>query len=92
MKSMEIQSGHSELSVILQVSAVEGYPLGGVPLYTQNNGVLQSFIHRLVAKQLSQNHAASYLYSITELMISTIQTGVTLPIIVHSLNRIKVSL
>ena len=33
MKSMEIQSGHSELSVISQVSAVEGFPLSGVPLY-----------------------------------------------------------
>ena len=30
---MEIQSGHSELSVILQVSVVEGCPLSGVPLY-----------------------------------------------------------
>ena len=33
LKSMEIQSGHSELSVISQVSAVEGCPLSGVPLY-----------------------------------------------------------
>ena len=33
LKSMEIQSGHSELSVISQVSAVEGCPLHGVPLY-----------------------------------------------------------
>ena len=33
VKSMEIQSGHSELSVISQVSAVEGCPLSGVPLY-----------------------------------------------------------
>ena len=33
MKSMEIQSGHSELSVISQVSVVEGFPLSGVPLY-----------------------------------------------------------
>ena len=32
-KSMEIQSGHSELSVILQVSEVEGYQLCRVPLY-----------------------------------------------------------
>ena len=31
--SMEIQSGHSEMSVILQVSAVEGCPLSRVPLY-----------------------------------------------------------
>ena len=30
---MEIQSGHSELSVISQVSAVEGCPLSGVQLY-----------------------------------------------------------
>ena len=30
---MEIQSGHSELSIILQVSAIEGCPLSGVPLY-----------------------------------------------------------
>ena len=30
---MEIQSGHSELSVISQVSAIEVCPLGGVPLY-----------------------------------------------------------
>ena len=28
----EIQFGHSELSVILEVSAVEGCPLSGVPL------------------------------------------------------------
>ena len=33
LKSMEIQSGHSELSVISQVSAVEGCPLSRVPLY-----------------------------------------------------------
>ena len=32
---MEIQSRHSEMSVITQVSAVEGYPLSGVPLYTE---------------------------------------------------------
>ena len=32
LKSMEIQSGYSELSVISQVSAVEGCPLSGVPL------------------------------------------------------------
>ena len=32
LKSMEIQSGHSELSIISQVSAVEGCPLSGVPL------------------------------------------------------------
>ena len=31
---MEIQYGHLELSVISQVSAVEGCPLSGVPLYT----------------------------------------------------------
>ena len=31
LKSMEI---HSEVSIILQVSAVEGYLLSGVPLYT----------------------------------------------------------
>ena len=30
--SMEIQSGHSELSVISQVSACEGCLLSGVPL------------------------------------------------------------
>ena len=30
---MEIQFGYSELSVISQVSAVEGCPLSGVPLY-----------------------------------------------------------
>ena len=33
LKSMEIRSGYSELSVISQVSAVEGCPLSGVPLY-----------------------------------------------------------
>ena len=32
LKSMEIQSGHSELSVISQVSAIEGCLLSGVPL------------------------------------------------------------
>ena len=31
---MEIWSGHSETSVISQVSAVEGCPLNGVPLYS----------------------------------------------------------
>ena len=31
---MEILSGHSELSVISQVSTVEECPLSGVPLYT----------------------------------------------------------
>ena len=30
---MEMQSRHSALSVISQVSAVEEYPLSGVPLY-----------------------------------------------------------
>ena len=34
-KSMEIQSGHSEMSVITQVSAVKGCPLSGVPLYNK---------------------------------------------------------
>ena len=33
LKSMEIQSGHLELSVISQVSAVEGCPLCGVQLH-----------------------------------------------------------
>ena len=33
LKSMEIQSGHLKLSVISQVSAVEGCLLSGVPLY-----------------------------------------------------------
>ena len=37
LKSMKKQSGHSELSAISQVSAVEGCPLSGVPLYTYNN-------------------------------------------------------
>ena len=32
LKSMEIWSGHSEMSVITQVSAIEGCPLSGVPL------------------------------------------------------------
>ena len=31
-ESMEIQSGHSEMSIIMQVSAVEGCLLSGVPL------------------------------------------------------------
>ena len=31
---MEIRSGLSKLSVISQVSAVEGCPLSGVPLYS----------------------------------------------------------
>ena len=30
---MEIRSGHSEMSVISQVSSVEGCPLSGIPLY-----------------------------------------------------------
>ena len=33
LKSTEIQSGHSELSIMSQVSAVEGCPLSGIPLY-----------------------------------------------------------
>ena len=38
LKSREIQSGHSELSVIiLQVSAAEGCLLSGFPLYTLAN-------------------------------------------------------
>ena len=48
LKSMEIQSGHSELSVISQVSAVEGCPLSGVPLY-----ILLSFIKIVVCKSNS---------------------------------------
>ena len=32
LKTIEIHSGHSELSVITQVSGVEGCLLGGVPL------------------------------------------------------------
>jgi len=39
---MERQSGLSELSVISWVSAFEGCPLGGVPLYT-NSGLVMSF-------------------------------------------------
>ena len=35
---MEIQSGHSEMSIISQVSAVEGCPLSGVPLYLAYQG------------------------------------------------------
>ena len=34
LKSMEIHSELSKLSVISQVSTVEGCPLSGVPLYT----------------------------------------------------------
>ena len=33
LKSMEGQSGLSELSVMLWVSAIQGCPLSGVPLY-----------------------------------------------------------
>ena len=33
LKCMEKRLGHSEVSVILWVSAVEGCPLSGVPLY-----------------------------------------------------------
>ena len=44
MKSMEIQSGHSELSVISQVSAVEGCPLSGVPLYAYTGQHVGNFI------------------------------------------------
>ena len=32
LTSMEIQSRHSKLSVILQMSTIEGCPLSGVPL------------------------------------------------------------
>ena len=32
LKSMEIRSGHSEMSVVTQVSVVEGCLLSGVPL------------------------------------------------------------
>ena len=39
---MEIQSRYSELSVILQVSAVEGCPLSGVPLYTHYHSYYRS--------------------------------------------------
>ena len=38
LKSMEIRSGHSEIFIISQVSAVEGCPLSGVPLYYQGKG------------------------------------------------------
>ena len=34
LKSMAIRSGHSEISVISQVSAIEGCPLSEVPLYS----------------------------------------------------------
>ena len=44
MKFMEIQSGHSELSVISQVSAVEGCPLSGVPLYFHCDKILMDII------------------------------------------------
>ena len=33
LKSMEIRFGHSEMSIISQMSAVEGCLLSGVPLY-----------------------------------------------------------
>ena len=39
---MEIRSGHSELSVILQVYAVEGCPLSRVPLYIPKGGKKQT--------------------------------------------------
>ena len=42
-KSMGIQSGHSELSIISQVSTVEGCPLSRVPLYYANDYFMQYF-------------------------------------------------
>ena len=39
LKSMEIGSGHSELSITSQVPAVEGCLLSGVPLYTLHTGI-----------------------------------------------------
>ena len=44
---MEIQSVHSELSIISQVSAVEGCLLSGVPLYTKIERMLKYFFKLL---------------------------------------------
>ena len=44
VEAMEIQSGYSELSIISQVSAVEGCPLSGVPLYNMHT----TYIHARV--------------------------------------------
>ena len=42
LKSMEIRSGHLELSIISQVSTVEGCPLSRVPLYYKNEAFIKN--------------------------------------------------
>ena len=50
--AMEKQSGPQSLSVILQVSAVEGCPLSGVPLYTSVSVVIGSCINAFTLSPL----------------------------------------
>ena len=49
---MEGQSGLSELSVISWVSAVEGCPLSGHPLYNNSTTVSQSIMTKILRIQV----------------------------------------
>ena len=56
---MEIQSRHSELSVISQVSVVEGYPLSGVPLYELH--FIYAWLELRIFISLVKLHSAGHL-------------------------------
>ena len=49
LKSMEIWSGRSEMSVISQVSTVEGCPLSRVPLYSF---VYTAYMARVISHEI----------------------------------------
>ena len=68
LKSMEIQSGHLhvELSVMSQVSAVEGCPLSEVPLYVLSHTYfLLAWINSFgtCSALIARNRAASLAHS-----------------------------
>ena len=56
---MEGQSGLSELSVISWVSAIQGCPLSGVPLYFHDRGVMDFDKMQIIFKAItgSSGHA-----------------------------------
>ena len=66
---MEGQSGHSELSVISWVSAVEGCPLSGVPLY-----------YMYLADAYSASLSASVLCCLPTIVVVTFDAGSALEV------------
>ena len=72
---MEGQSGLSELSVISWVSAFEGCPLGGVPLYTQlswNAFILNLFPcsgQQIDEQQIDEQHSFVLVFVLSSLCV-----------------------